>query len=65
MKLDSRKHAAILESILKVIGGMPTSKTLWDYRIERYLDRLAVKKALENHIKMDAEVLSQVHEQIR
>jgi rubrerythrin len=65
MKLDSQKHAGILDGILKVIDGMPPSKTLWDYRVENYVDKLAVKKALENHIKMETDVLHQVQEQIR
>jgi bacterioferritin (cytochrome b1) len=65
MKLDSQKHAGILDGILKVISGVPPSKTLWDYRLESYVDQLTVKKALENHIKMETDVLNQVQEQIR
>ena len=30
MRLDSQKHAGILEGILKVIGGVFPSKRLWD-----------------------------------
>lgn len=65
MRLDSQKHAGILEGILRVIEGMPPSKTLWDYRTESYVDQVAVKRSLEEHIKMETDVLSQVQGQIR
>jgi len=65
MRLDSQKHAGILDGILKVLSGVPSSKTLWDYKIESYVDQLAVKKELENHVKMETDVLNHVQEEIR
>ena len=65
MRLDSQKHADILDGILKVMNGVPPSKTLWDHRLESYVDQLAVKKALESHIQMEDDVLKQVREQMK
>jgi rubrerythrin len=60
MKFDSQKHAGILEGILEVLAGIPPSKPLWDYPMESYVDRITVRKALENHVKMEADVLGHV-----
>lgn len=65
MQLDSQKHASILGGILKVLKGVPPSETLWDYRIDSYVDELAVKKELENHMKMEIDVLNHVEEEVK
>jgi len=65
MKFDSQKHAGILEGILQVLAGIPPSKTMWEYRVESYVDQLTVRKALEAHVKMETDVLNHVHEEIR
>lgn len=64
MQLDSQKHASILGGILKVLKGIPPSKTLWDYRIDSYVDGLAVKNELQNHMKMETDVLNHVQKEI-
>jgi len=64
MQLDSQKHASILRGILKVLKGVPPSKTLWNYRIESYVDEFVVKSELETHIKMETEVLNHVEKEI-
>ena len=65
MRFDSQKHAGILDGILKVLAGVPPSKTLWEYRVESYVDQLAVKKELEEHISREDEVVEHVREEIR
>jgi len=65
MRLDSAKHASILNEIIQVIVDVHPSQTLWDYRIEGYVDKLAVKKELENHVKMETEVLAHVEEEMK
>lgn len=64
MRLDSQKHANILGGILRVLKGIHPSKALWEYEIESYVDRIAVKRELENHVKMETEVLSHVEKEI-
>lgn len=65
MRLDSQKHAGILTSILKVLRGVPPSQTIWEYRLESYVDPFVVKKELENHMKMETAVLIHVEEEIK
>lgn len=65
MRLDSQKHAGILTSILKILRGVPPSQTIWEYRLESYVDPFVVKKELENHMKMETAVLTHVEEEIK
>jgi rubrerythrin len=64
MRLDSQKHASILGGILKMLKQMPPSKVLWSYQIESYVDKLVVKKELENHVTLETEVLKHVEEEM-
>jgi rubrerythrin len=63
MELDSQKHASILGGILKVLKGVPPSKTLWEYRVESYVDEIVVKNELENHMKMETDILDHVEKE--
>jgi rubrerythrin len=65
MRLDSQKHASLLGGILKIMNEMPPSKVLWSYQIQSYVDKLAVKKELENHVSLETEVLKHVEEEIQ
>ena len=65
MRLDSEKHAGILTGILETIKGIPPSKTLWAYELEGYIDPILVKKSLEQHVKMEADVLAHVEEEMK
>jgi rubrerythrin len=65
MRLDSQKHGDILNGILKVLKGVPSSQTTWEYQLESYVDPFVVKKELENHMKMEAAVLAHVEEEIK
>lgn len=61
---DSEKHAMILEGILDVISKKD-SKPLWDTLIESYVDKLVVKKNLENHIKTEEEMLEHIEREMK
>jgi len=65
IRLDSQKHADILNGILEVLRGVPPSKTLWEYRIESYIDPFVVKRELESHIKREDEMLDHVEKEIK
>ncbi|MGQ9461032.1 MAG: ferritin family protein [Candidatus Bathyarchaeaceae archaeon] len=57
MQLDTKKHAEILEAALKVIGG---SKSLWEFTVDIEADKRAVKKELEEHIRVEETMMRQV-----
>lgn len=63
-QMDSEKHAMILEGILDVIRHKD-AKPLWDTLIESYVDKLVVKKNLENHIKTEEVMLEHIQREIR
>ena len=65
MKLDSQKHAGILNGILDTLKEAPAGQTLWEYRLESYIDPLVAKKSVENHIKMESDVLAHVEDEIK
>jgi len=64
-RLDSSKHAGILNGILEMLKGLPPEKSLWDYQIESYTDKLAVKESLKSHIQIEEEMLAHVRKEIR
>jgi rubrerythrin len=65
MQLDSTKHAAILSEIIEIMNKLTPSQTLWSYKIDSYVDKQSVKKELENHVKMESDVMAHVEEEIR
>jgi len=65
IRLDSQKHADILNGILEVLSGVPPSQTLWAYRLESYVDPLVVKRELESHVKRETKMLEHVEEEIK
>jgi rubrerythrin len=65
MRLDSQKHAGILTEILEILKGKPANKTLWEYHLEGYVDPFVVKRALEDHVKMETDVLAHVEEEMK
>lgn len=65
IRLDSQKHADILNGILEVLSGVPPSQTLWEYRISSYIDPFLVKGELENHEKREARMIDHVEEEIK
>jgi len=62
MKYDAKKHASILQGILDVIAKSDMS--LWDYKIDSYVDKLMVKKELERHIVIEQDTLDLVKKEI-
>ena len=56
---DSEKHALILKGILEVVCKKD-AKPLWDTLIESYVDKLVVKKSLENHIRTEKQMLEHI-----
>lgn len=65
MQLDSMKHADILNAILNVVKQAPVSKTLWQYELDAYVDPVLVRREVENHMKMEDEVLVHVEKEIK
>lgn len=65
MRLDSQKHAGILTGILEMMEKVPTDQTSWEYELEGYVDPVLVKKSLEDHMKMETDVLDHVESELK
>lgn len=63
-KMDSQKHAMILEGILKVITSK-NARPLWDTLQDTYVDKLVVKKNLENHLKTEIAMLGLIEKEMK
>ncbi|MFQ6129740.1 MAG: hypothetical protein ACE5OT_02885, partial [Candidatus Hadarchaeaceae archaeon] len=55
IRLDSLKHAIILQSLADALQKRPLD--LWSYGIKKYVDSLAVRKALEEHVTIEQAML--------
>jgi hypothetical protein len=49
MRMDSQKHASVLEAVLEVLKEHPSSKTSWQQAFERFSDPIIVKREIEYH----------------
>jgi len=76
MRLDTEKHAKILQTMLDLMtqreAGMPTKThldattiSLWDAKIDSYVDTLVVKKMLEDHVKVEMDMLKHVEKEMK
>ena len=56
IRMDSAKHAHILQNLIDMVKKGET-EYLWDYKIDRYVDQISVEKVLQEHIKMEQEMI--------
>ena len=63
MRLDSLKHAKILQSLANALQKRPLN--LWSYGIKKYVDSLAVRKALEEHVTIEQAMLEYTESVLR
>ena len=49
MRMDSQKHAAVLEAVLEALKGDQSSKSLWQRAFHGFVDPAIVKREIENH----------------
>jgi len=61
---DAAKHAEMLKELLKQIQRAPNT-LLWNFKIESYVDTGVVRRKLEEHVKLEADVLRELQEQIK
>jgi rubrerythrin len=49
MRMDSQKHASILEEVLETLKGHPSPNPSWQEGFARFVDPLVVKREIEKH----------------
>ncbi|UCC33180.1 MAG: hypothetical protein JSW53_05245 [Candidatus Bathyarchaeota archaeon] len=68
MRFDTEKHAKILQTILDLLKHeelKKASRTLWDTKIHSYVDAIAARKMLEDHVKVETNMLKHVEEEMK
>ncbi len=61
---DSEKHAMILEGILDAINKKD-AKTLWNTLLDSYVDKIVVKRSLEDHIRTEKTMLEHIEKTMK
>ena len=51
IRMDSAKHAHVLAGLINIVRSDDPEYT-WDYRIDKFVGKLSVEKALGEHIEM-------------
>ena len=49
MRMDSQKHASVLEAVLESLKAYPSSKPPWEQAFGRVVDPVIVKREIEKH----------------
>ncbi len=62
MQLDTKKHAEILEEVLK---AMREPRSLWDYTIHVDADKQTVRRELEEHVAAEEKMMKQIEEETK
>jgi rubrerythrin len=65
MRLDSEKHAAILTEMLEILRGMPPGTSLWEHKLEDYVDKALAKREFEENVKIESDVLAHLKEELK
>jgi rubrerythrin len=65
MRLDSRKHEAIIDEVLNALEDKPQPQYLWEARIESYVDMQFMKMELEKHMQLESDMLRDTEEEIK
>jgi rubrerythrin len=63
-KKDSEKHALIIEGILQTIKK-GESKPLWDTLQDSYVDKIVVRRKLENHVKTETAMMEHIEKELK
>lgn len=64
IRMDSAKHAQIYQTLIDLIKE-GTSKYLWDYRIDRYVGRIATDRVLQEHVELEKEMIRGTEEAVK
>jgi len=63
-KKDSEQHALIIEGILQTVKK-GESKPLWDTLQDSYVDKMVVRRKLENHVKTETAMMEHIEKELK
>ncbi|MDH5794242.1 MAG: hypothetical protein OEZ18_06755 [Candidatus Bathyarchaeota archaeon] len=68
MRFDTEKHAKILQTMLDLMKQREPEvayRALWTTKLHSYVDALVARKMLEDHIKVETNMLRHVEKEIK
>lgn len=60
MRMDSQKHADVLEAMLEVLRGPSATKSLWERALDGFVDPVIVRREIENHKTLEKSMLTHI-----
>jgi len=63
MRMDSQKHANVLEAMLDVLKSPPLGSS-WERALHSFVDPAIVRKEIENHKALEKSMLGLIQEEI-
>ena len=64
MRLDSQKHAAVLEAVVEALKGDLSSKPLWQQAFSGFADPIIVKREIENHKTLSKSMAAHIQKEM-
>jgi rubrerythrin len=62
IRMDSQKHAAVLESLLEIVQSPSSSKGLWERSFDVFVDPIIVRRELEQHQRLRESMLAHIQD---
>lgn len=63
MRMDSQKHADVLEAMLEVLKSPQPSGPPWERALHSFVDPAIVRKEIENHIALEKSMSTHIKEE--
>jgi hypothetical protein len=62
VRMDSQKHAAVLDVLLEILRSPPPSKGVWERSFDAFVDPIIVRRELENHQRLGESMLAHIQD---
>jgi rubrerythrin len=64
MRMDSEKHAGVLEAVLECLKEHSSSKSLWQRAFEGFADPILIKREIETHKSLGKSMLTHLQKEM-
>jgi rubrerythrin len=65
MRMDSEKHAGILDAVLECLKEHSSSKSLWQRAFEGFADPILIKREIDTHKSLGKSMLTHLQKEMR
>jgi rubrerythrin len=64
MRMDSQKHASILEAVLETLKGHPSANSSWQKAFDGFVDPIVVRREIEKHKDLAKSMQAHLHREM-